>query len=139
VRIKHPIQNRPCKEVNTIVRRAGKNPDIKIIKKAIKRKQGKHGNKEKLHAKVACAKKAESSNSDSSNESINVMEPVVKGFLARRDMHSILSVLMPGVIKLTSKILIQMMIAKCLPIYAVKNLKRLLIPWTRNPLRRLMK
>jgi hypothetical protein len=63
------------KEVNAIARRAGKNGDIKIVKKAIKRKQGKHGIKEKKHAKVACAKKAESSISDSSNESINVMEP----------------------------------------------------------------
>jgi hypothetical protein len=63
------------KEVNAIARRAGKNGDIKIVEKAIKRKQGKHGKKEKKLAKVACAKKAESSNSDSSDESINVMEP----------------------------------------------------------------
>jgi hypothetical protein len=63
------------KAVNAIARRAGKNGDIKIVKKAIKRKQGKHGKKEKKHAKVACAKKFESSDSDSSNESINVMEP----------------------------------------------------------------
>jgi hypothetical protein len=64
-----------CKEVNAIACRASKNGDIKLIKKAIKRKQGKHGKKEKKHAKVACAKKAESSNSDSSDESIHVMEP----------------------------------------------------------------
>jgi hypothetical protein len=57
------------------VRRAGKNGDIKIVEKAIKHQQGKHGNKEKKHTKVARAKKVESSNSDSSNESINVMEP----------------------------------------------------------------
>jgi hypothetical protein len=38
----------------------------------------------------------------------------VKGVLARRDMPSVLSNLTPGVIKSTSKILIQMMIAKCL-------------------------
>jgi hypothetical protein len=64
-----------CKEVNAIAHRAGKNSVIKIVKKAIKRKQGKHGKKENKHAKVACAKKAESSDSDSSDESINVMEP----------------------------------------------------------------
>jgi hypothetical protein len=63
------------KEVNAIARRAGKNGDIKLVEKAIKRKQGKHGKKEKKHAKVARAKKAESSDSDSSDESINVMEP----------------------------------------------------------------
>jgi hypothetical protein len=33
------------KEVNAIARRAGKNGNIKIIEKAIKRKQGKHGKK----------------------------------------------------------------------------------------------
>jgi hypothetical protein len=54
---------------------AGKNGKIKIVEKAIKRKQGKHGKKEYKHAKVDCAKKAESSGSDSSDESINVMEP----------------------------------------------------------------
>jgi hypothetical protein len=63
------------KEVNAIARKASRNGDIKIVKKAMKRKQGKHRKKEKKHAKVACAKKVESSNSDSSNESINVMEP----------------------------------------------------------------
>jgi hypothetical protein len=63
------------KEVNAIARRAGKNGNIKIVKKAIKLEQGKHGKKEKKHAKVACAKKAEPSDSDSSNESIHVMEP----------------------------------------------------------------
>jgi hypothetical protein len=63
------------KEVNAIARRAGKNGDIKLIEKAIKRKQGKHRKKEKKHAKVARAKKAESSDSDSSDESIHVMEP----------------------------------------------------------------
>jgi hypothetical protein len=51
----------------------GKNGDIKIVEKAIKREQGKH--RKKKHEKVAHAKKAESSNSDSSNESIHVMEP----------------------------------------------------------------
>jgi hypothetical protein len=61
------------KEVNAIAHRAGKNSDIKIVKKAIKRKQGKHRKKEKKHVKVAHAKKAESSNSDSSDESIHVM------------------------------------------------------------------
>jgi hypothetical protein len=45
------------KEVNAIARRAGKNGDIKLVKKAIKRKQGKHRKKEKKHAKVALAKK----------------------------------------------------------------------------------
>jgi hypothetical protein len=60
---------------NAIARRAGKNSDIKIVKKDIKREQGKHRKKEKKHAKVAHAKKVESSNSDSSDESINVMEP----------------------------------------------------------------
>jgi hypothetical protein len=63
------------KEVNAIACRAGKNGNIKIVKKAIKCKQGKHGKKEKKHAKVACAKKAESSDSASCDESINVMEP----------------------------------------------------------------
>jgi hypothetical protein len=63
------------KEVNAIARRAGKNGNIKIVKKAIKRKQGKNRKKEKRDTKKAHAKKVESSNSDSSNESINVMEP----------------------------------------------------------------
>jgi hypothetical protein len=63
------------KEVNAIARRAGKNGDIIIVKKAIKREQGKHGKKENKHAKVACAKKSQSSDSDSSDDSINVMEP----------------------------------------------------------------
>jgi hypothetical protein len=35
-----------CKEVNAIARRAGKNGNIKIVKKAIKRKQSKHKKKE---------------------------------------------------------------------------------------------
>jgi hypothetical protein len=47
---------------------------MKLVEKAIKRKQGKHRKKEKKHAKVARAKKTESSDSDSSDESINVME-----------------------------------------------------------------
>jgi hypothetical protein len=64
-----------CKEVNAIVRKAGKNGNIKIVKKAIKRKQGKHGKKEKKNSKVARAKKAESGDSDSSDESIHVLEP----------------------------------------------------------------
>jgi hypothetical protein len=63
------------KEVNAIARRAGKNGDIKIVEKAIKRKQGKHGKKEKKHAKVARAKKAESSDSDSSDESKRIYWP----------------------------------------------------------------
>jgi hypothetical protein len=62
------------KEVKAIARRAGKNGDIKLVKKAIKRKQGKHRKEEMKHAIVAHAKKAESSDSDSSDESINVME-----------------------------------------------------------------
>jgi hypothetical protein len=45
----------------------------------------------------------------------------VKGFLARRDMPSILSDLTPGVINSASKSLIQMMIAKCLLKSAVKK------------------
>jgi hypothetical protein len=53
----------------------GKNGDIKIVEKAIKRKQGKHGKKENKHAKVARAKKSQSSDSDSFDESINIMEP----------------------------------------------------------------
>jgi hypothetical protein len=54
---------------------------------------------------------------------------LVKGFLARKDMRSVLSDLTLRVIKLTSKILIQMMIAKCLLKSTLKNLKRLLIPY----------
>jgi hypothetical protein len=141
-----------CKEVNAIAHRAGKNDDIKIFEKAIKHEQGKHGKKEKKHTKVACAQKVESSDSDSFDESINVMEPgqriPCKKRYAQRtiqfdskgnQVNSVLSDLTPGVIKLTLKILIQMMIAKCLLKSDVKNLKRLLIPWTQNPLRRLMK
>jgi hypothetical protein len=63
----------------------------------------------------------------------------VKGFLARKDLRSVLSDLTVKVIKSTSKNLIQMMIAKGLLKSAIKNLKSLLIPWTQNPLRRLMK
>jgi hypothetical protein len=58
-----------------ILSSAGKNDNIKIVKKAIKREQGKHRKKEKKHKKVARAKKAESSDSNSSDESIHVMEP----------------------------------------------------------------
>jgi hypothetical protein len=126
------------KEVNAIAPRAGKNGDIKLVKKAIMCKQGKHRKKEKKYAKVACAKKAESSDSDSSDESINVMEPGQR-IPHKKDMHSVLSALTLRVIKSTSKILIQMIITKCLLKSAIKNLKRLLIPWTQNPLRRLMK
>jgi hypothetical protein len=61
----------------------GKNGNIKLVKKAIKRKQGKHGKKENKHAKVAFAKKSQSSDSDSSDESINVMEPGTIRFDAR--------------------------------------------------------
>jgi hypothetical protein len=64
-----------CKEVNAIARKAGKNGDIKIVKKAIKREQGKPGKKEKKQSKVAHAQKVESSNSNSSDESINFVEP----------------------------------------------------------------
>jgi hypothetical protein len=63
------------KEGNAIACRAGKDGDIKSDEKAIKCEQGKHRKKEKKHAEVAHAKKAESSNLDSSNESIHVMEP----------------------------------------------------------------
>jgi hypothetical protein len=37
-----------CKEVNAIARKAGKNGNIKLIKKAIKRKQGKHKKERKM-------------------------------------------------------------------------------------------
>jgi uncharacterized protein (DUF2336 family) len=63
------------KEVNAIARRAGKNGDIKLVKKAIKREQGKHGKKKNKHVKVARAKKSQSSDSVASDDSINVMEP----------------------------------------------------------------
>jgi hypothetical protein len=46
---------------------------------------------------------------------------LVKGFLARKDMHSVLSDLTIKVIKSTSKILTQIMIAKCLLKSAVKT------------------
>jgi hypothetical protein len=92
----------------------GKNGDIKIVEKAIKREQGKHRKKGKKHAKVARAKKAESSDSDSSDESINVMEPGQRIPRKKRYAQRTISDLTPGVIKSTSKILIQMMIAKCL-------------------------
>jgi hypothetical protein len=36
-----------CKEVNAIARKAGKHGDIKLVKKAIKRKQGKHKKEKK--------------------------------------------------------------------------------------------
>jgi hypothetical protein len=123
------------KEVNAIARSAGKNSDIKLVQKAIKCRQGKHGKKEKKHAKVACAKKATQT---------PLMNPLmlwnlVKGFLERKDLCSVLSDLTLRVIKLTSKILTLMMIAKRLLKSAVKNLKRSLNPWTQNPLRKLMK
>jgi hypothetical protein len=64
------------KKVNAIAHKAGKNGGIKIVEKAIKRKQSKHREKEKTNSKVvARAKKAESSDSDSSDESIHAMEP----------------------------------------------------------------
>jgi predicted RNA binding protein YcfA (HicA-like mRNA interferase family) len=59
---------------STIPRKAGKNGNIKLVKKAIKRVQGKH-KKKRNNVKVARAQKAESSDSDSSDESIHVMEP----------------------------------------------------------------
>jgi hypothetical protein len=126
------------KEVNAIACRAGKNSNIKIVKKAIKRKQGKHRKKEKKHAKVACAKKAESSNSDSSDESIHVMEPgqriPPKKRLAQRTIQFYYKGNQVDIEdsesdddrKMPAKI-------------SQKNLKRSLSPWTQNPLRRLMK
>jgi hypothetical protein len=73
-----------CKEVNAIVHRAGKNGNIKIVEKAIKGQQGKHRKKKKKHAAQT-----------------PLMNPLilwnlVKGFLARRDMRSVLSDLTPG-------------------------------------------
>jgi hypothetical protein len=127
-----------CKEVNAIARTTGKNGDIKLVEKAIKRKQCKHGKKEKTHAKVARAKKAESSDSDSSDESINVMEPVqripCKKRYAQRTIRFDARGIQVGIEDSDS-----MMIAKCPLKSAVKKLKRLLIPWTQNLLRRLVK
>jgi hypothetical protein len=45
-----------CKEVNAIARKAGKNVDIIILKKAIKRKQGKHGKKKETRESGLCQK-----------------------------------------------------------------------------------
>jgi hypothetical protein len=126
------------KEVNAIARRAGKNGNIKSVKKAIKREQGKHGKKEKKNAKLPVRKRL-SQATQTPPMNLLMLWNLVKGFLARRDMRSVLSDLTPGVIKSTTKILTQMMIAKCLLKSAIKKLKRSLIPWTQNPLRRLMK
>jgi hypothetical protein len=123
-----------CKEVNAIARRAGKNGDIKLVKKAIKREQGKHGKKEKKHTKVARAKKAESSDSDSSDESINVMRMPNKKryaqrtilFDARGNHVDIKDSDSDDDHKMPAKI-------------SRKKPKKSLIPWTQNPLRRLMK
>jgi hypothetical protein len=126
------------KEVNAIARRAGKSGDIKLVEKAIKRKQGST-EKKKINTQKWPVQKRLSLVTQTPLMSPLTLWNRVKGFLAKRDMRSVPSNLTPGVIKSTSKILIQMMIAKCLLKSAVKNLKRLLIPWTKNPLRRLMK
>jgi hypothetical protein len=110
-----------CKEVNAFACRAGKNGDIKIVEKAIKREQGKHGKKEKKQAKVAHAKKVESIAAQTPPMNPLMLWNLVKGFLARKDMGSILSDLTLRGIKLTSKILIWMMITKCLLKSAVKT------------------
>jgi hypothetical protein len=138
VRKKHPIRRDFPKEVNAIARRAGKNCNIKLVKKAIKRKQGKHRKKEKKHAKVALPKGLSLATQTPPMNPFMLWN-LVKGFLARKNLRSVLSNLTIKEIKSTSKILTQMMIAKPLLKSAVKNLKRSLIPWTQNPLRRLMK
>jgi hypothetical protein len=108
------------KEVNAIARRAGKNGDIKIVKKTIKRKQGKHRKKKRNTQKWPVPKRL------SLAIQIPPMNPLmlwnlVKGFLARKGLRSILSDLTLRVIKSTSNILTQMMIAKCLLKSAVKT------------------
>jgi hypothetical protein len=116
------------KEVDPIARRAGKNGNIKLVEKTIKRKQGKHRKKKRNTQKWPVQKRL------SLATQTPLMSPLtlwsrVKGFGARRDMRSVLSNLTPGVIKSTSKILIiQMMIAKCLLKSAVKNLKKVADP-----------
>jgi hypothetical protein len=62
------------KEVNAIVRRAGKHGGTKLVERAIKCKQGKQTKLVKKHEKVARAKKAADTDSESSDESMHNME-----------------------------------------------------------------
>jgi FKBP-type peptidyl-prolyl cis-trans isomerase len=77
------------KEVNAIARRASKNGNIKIVEKAISSASRASTEKKKRNTqKWHMPKRSESSNSDSSNESINVMEagqriPCKKRFVQR--------------------------------------------------------
>jgi hypothetical protein len=127
-----------CKEVNAIALRVGKNRDIKIVEKALKHEQGKHGKKERNTQKWPVPKRLNLGTQTPPMNSFMLWN-WVKESLARKDLRSVLSDLNIKEIKSTSKIQNQMMIAKCLPKSAVKYLKRSLIPWTQNPLRRLMK
>jgi hypothetical protein len=109
----HYLKQTFCKAVNAIARRAGKNGNIKIVKKAIKCKQGKHRKKKKNMRKWPVPKSLSLATQTPPMNPLMLWN-LVKGFLARRDLRSVLSDFTLRVIKLTSKILIQMMIAKCL-------------------------
>jgi hypothetical protein len=79
------------KEVNAIAHRVGKNGDIKIVKKAIKRKQGKH-RKKKLNMQKWPVQKRLSLVIQTLLMSPLMLWNRVKGFLARRDMRSIATI-----------------------------------------------
>jgi hypothetical protein len=123
------------KEVNAIARRAGKNSDIKSSRKLSSASRAST-EKRKINTRKWPVQKRLSLVTQTPLMSPLTSWNLIKGFLARKDMRSVQSDLTPGVIKPTSKILIQMMVAKCLLKSAVKNLKRSLIPWTQNPLRK---
>jgi hypothetical protein len=84
--------------------------------------------------KVARAKRAESSDSNSFDESINVMEPGQRIPRKKRYAQRTIRFDARG-----NQVDIKDSDSdddrKCLLKSAVKNLKRLLIPWTQNPLR----
>jgi hypothetical protein len=75
------------KEVNAMARRAGKNDGLRIVELAVKREKGKQARFDtKNYAKAAAAKKAEDTDSDTSNESMHNLEariPLKKKFAAK--------------------------------------------------------
>jgi hypothetical protein len=92
VKKKSPYSKRTFrKEVNAIARRAGKNGDIKLVEKAIKREQGKHGKKENKHKEAVTVHKSLSLVTQTPLMSPLTLWNRVKGFLAKRDMSSVLS------------------------------------------------
>jgi hypothetical protein len=123
----HTQNGLSAKKGNAIACKAGKHGNIKLAKKAIKCKQGKHEKEKKICTSPVLKRLRPATQTPLM--ALCMSWNRVKGSFARKDLHRVQSEPTIREIKstlkiltqMTSKILTQMMITKCLLQSAVKN------------------